>query len=96
MRIQIIDTPPGEAPQAVREAWIGMIFDADGKNGWRSKGPLSDRNQSSGGYVVDGGQAIAELEEVDPQAAMWWKLNDTLEYRTEFIFSPDVCQELPE
>jgi hypothetical protein len=44
--IKIVDTPPGEAPERVRQAWIGVVLPvaAPSKWLWRTVGVVSGSN----------------------------------------------------
>jgi hypothetical protein len=80
-RIRIIATPPGEAPESVRRAWIGMELSlAPGST--ESPQAISAGGVLSGeiggtclGFVVEGRDAITALRFHDPVAAAWWREN---------------------
>ena len=78
--IEIISVPPGEAPLAVRQEWVGMILPV-AENlppdtieiGVFGGEPEPD---SLNGYSVETVLAIQELEKHDrPKAANWWRRN---------------------
>jgi len=97
--IRIVSTPPGEAPEAVRGAWVGLELPlAAGETGPR---PLQQFEvlslQSTGiarGYLVDGRQALGLLAARHPEAAAWWRDNcaEALAARAQIAFPPDVCE----
>ncbi|MGI4788689.1 MAG: hypothetical protein ACRYFS_07540 [Janthinobacterium lividum] len=89
--IKIIAVPPGEAPQQVREAWVGIVLplalpgQARGLNAGVLTGPktslarlwwrLTKRGSSGVGYLVESAVAISLLSERHPWAAQWWQQN---------------------
>ena len=91
MRICIVSTPPGEAPDHVRAAWVGTILPTalPGPCVARTIGVLSRPKSGLGrvfarwfgrvnrhqGFVVEASRAISILEERAPEAAAWWRQN---------------------
>jgi len=89
--IKIIATPPGEAPQHIREAWVGMVLPLASpavKSGWAGgvlTGPktywahllqrLLGQGRRESGYFVNADAAVALLERTNPTAAAWWREN---------------------
>lgn len=89
--IKIIAAPPGEAPQEVREAWVGLVLPLLQPGLCRSKtigiltGPKTPlgvmmrlwtkRYTTTVGYVVDSATAIEILAHAHPEAAQWWREN---------------------
>ena len=89
MDIRIISTPPGEAPEHVRAAWIGLTLPAavSGPRTIPTVGVLSRRKTSFGmllarifgrtrqerGYIVDAQRAVEILATRSPDAAKWWR-----------------------
>ena len=89
--VRIISTPPGEAPQNVREAWVGLKLPIEGGGPQRilAQGVLSGPKTFWGlvlsllfgwtkqqeGYAVDSVKAVDILNEKSPEAAAWWKKN---------------------
>lgn len=87
MKIRIIDRPLGEAPDWVRDAWIGLELDLlipqeitaptrgvlSGRSWWRSLWVRLFRgNPPVTGFVVSGKNSIDRLATVRPDAAAWW------------------------
>jgi len=73
--IKIISTPSGEAPEKIRDAWIGVEMPCVYylEKGSESFGIFSQQQtETSSVYVVAQIQAIGALEEVSPEAAKWW------------------------
>ena len=89
MQIRIIKTPPGEAPEQVRTAWIGLTLPLllDGAHTTETVGVLSIPTTRFGGflarlfggvrrergYLVDAHQAVELLAVHAPDAARWWR-----------------------
>ena len=91
MKIRIKDVPPGEAPEEVRAAWIGLVLPV--ANGSRRTylaagvvtGPknflatclalLLGRIAREDGYAVESHCAVKLLSEHAPSAAAWWRAN---------------------
>ena len=87
MRIRIISTPPGEAPERIRAAWVGLELPAARTTTSVSTiGVLSrpktrtglffawlfGRTQREVGYTVRASSAIEMLATRSPEAAAWW------------------------
>lgn len=94
MRIRITSTPPGRAPEEVREKWVGIEFESIGREEAPSGG-LRLGTENMGGYQVRAEVAFAALAKHSPEAHRWWTegapwdlMNDTL------IFRADVCEEI--
>jgi hypothetical protein len=103
IRIRIVAVPPGEAPERVRRAWVGLELPlANGETGLRDQsafGALS--NDPVGlrkGYAVDGGKAVELLAAKDPDAAEWWRGNapHVLARGYQFVFPAEVCERVEE
>lgn len=78
-RIKIVKVPDGEAPLAVRRAWVGLVLPCHPFMGWPDEG--KDRGVISGkeatrnrrGFSVPQDVAIEFLAKKDPDAAKWWR-----------------------
>jgi hypothetical protein len=91
MEVRIISTPPGEAPEDVRKAWVGLVLPlaVSGAQTRQTVGVLSrpktflglllalllGRTERQRGYVVDAYRAIEILAKSAPDAARWWRDN---------------------
>ena len=91
MRIRVVKTPPGEAPETVRKAWVGLTLEALGRRAICAEtvGVVSKPRTRFGvlvarllggtrlehGYVIDAGHAIEVLTTHAPEAAQWWRQN---------------------
>ena len=95
-KIRIIACPPGEAPRAVREAWIGLELPLPaGRWGHRRvwlttgvvSGPRTWWQRVIG--ILDG--------RIQAHAATWWRDNCPylLDGKRRLVFPADVCQEAP-
>lgn len=89
MDIRIISTPPGEAPEQVRAAWIGLVLPLaiSGARTMETVGVLSrpktrlglffarlfGRTKRQSGYVVEAQRAVEILAAHAPDAAKWWR-----------------------
>lgn len=89
--IKIVATPPGEAPQHIREAWVGLVLPLAApsvRNGWvggvltgpRTYGEhllrrLLGQGRRETGYLVNVAVAVSLLERLNPSAAGWWREN---------------------
>jgi hypothetical protein len=98
MNVRIVKRPAGEAPENIRDAWIGLLLPVDPHyphlitcqvGGVLSiqKPFLADQSEevdspSVRGYLVDALAAINLLEESSPSAAAWWRVN------TPFLLQP--------
>ena len=89
--IKIVMTPDGEAPLAIRQAWIGCVLPLPNnsygqRRRWRTEGVLSGMKRSwlarllfpaapKAGYPVRVLDALQVLETRAPHAAQWWREN---------------------
>lgn len=97
--IMIIAVPPGQAPLAVREQWVGMTLPVaeDLPPNTFVVGVLNGepKNQEDEGYSVETAVAIQELERKNPGMARWWRAVVPETIPTWFVFSYDVCRFIP-
>jgi len=91
MKVEITSRPLGEAPEWVRDQWIGLVLPTQDRAPRRIRGygvlsaPRSvvtdilrqclGRVERHEGYVVPAAEAIAILETRSPEAAAWWRTN---------------------
>lgn len=91
MRILVTSVPAGEAPEAIREQWVGLRLplhpDTPGLSRAQTVGVVSGRPslwrrllglKTSGarsGYLVPFASAIDALSAKSPEAADWWRTN---------------------
>ena len=89
--IRIVGRPEGEAPEAIRDAWIGLelplvcpdpvdslgfgVLTAPRYRWLERLHRLFGRAQRVTGYVVPADQAVERLAAKDPAAAQWWRDN---------------------
>jgi hypothetical protein len=99
--IRITAPPPGEAPLAVRAAWVGLELPLSFFSPEPKVVPiLGVVSGSAFGfwrcYLVDGREAVQRLEAVSPEAAAWWRLHAThvLAPGYKLAFPTDVCSRL--
>jgi hypothetical protein len=97
-RVRIVAVPPGEAPQHIRRAWVGLELPVtQGQPGQGVVGVLSQRpGGSCDGYAVDGVEAVRLLAAEKPDAAAWWRHHapHVLTSGYQLVFPADVCQRL--
>jgi hypothetical protein len=88
-KVRIVRAPAGEAPEWVREAWVGLelplacLTEVSVETGGVLSGPthrwgwwwkrLTGRTERTTGWVVDSARAIALLSRTRPDAADWWR-----------------------
>jgi len=91
MMIKIVRRPVGEAPDWVRDAWVGLSIPLALPGLRRSlglgvlSGPknrvlrlwalVRGKGQSLTGYIVNAKEAVDRLQSVRPDAAEWWRQN---------------------
>ncbi|HVS37393.1 MAG TPA: hypothetical protein VMS17_17660 [Gemmataceae bacterium] len=97
--VRVVDTPPGEAPERIRRAWVGVKLPSRrwaAKAGiHRTEGVLSQQVRASGkGYAVNGRAAVQALASHSPEAAAWWRANapHVVAWGYRLWFPSDVCE----
>lgn len=103
LSFRVVRIPPGEAPEWVRRAWVGLVLPADGP--FRSGVILPKRGAVTGKYErgtvsatfsVMYRTALPILRAVDPEAANWWENFSHRGFRDDpsalLIFSPEACE----
>jgi hypothetical protein len=94
MLIEIVRRPIGEAPEWVRDAWIGVRIPLarDKMKRWHGVGVLSGphgfmaqlwclfrgRAEWIDGYAVNAKLAVDALHQRHPDAALWWRENASM------------------
>ncbi|MGE0653791.1 MAG: hypothetical protein AB7P12_18900 [Alphaproteobacteria bacterium] len=88
--IRIVSTPPGDAPQWVREEWVGLELPIVGTRSRRSLSfsvnvkprllhvvwaALSGKAEIMTGYQVEARRAVDILAAKSSEAADWWRQN---------------------
>ncbi len=76
--VRIVHTPPGDAPEHIRRAWVGLelplIRGESQPSAPKTVAVLSGEAQETmTGYLVHGGAAIRRLAAGSPEAAEWWR-----------------------
>ena len=90
-RIRIVAVPAGEAPQWVREKWVGLELPLTLRSAHKFHtfgvltGPrgffaglwrlVAGRSTRRRGYAVEVAAALTALERIHPDAAVWWRTN---------------------
>ena len=75
MKIRIISTPPGGAPEWVRKEWVGLELPTVESSGRPQVGATGGKPENLGGFQINGKVAIDALKEKSPEAAKWWEDN---------------------
>ena len=98
--VRIVSRPRGDAPEWVRDAWIGV--DVPLSPDHQNEGPQlytgSGVYQDPGKYQLDSYrvlsmEAIDALAQKDSRAANWWKQNTHFyDPRGSFLFDASSCQ----
>jgi hypothetical protein len=95
-KIRIIAVPPGDAPEWVRQGWVGLELplNEESKAGeGLLMGVLGGPARNQGGYAVNCREAIDTLVAKHPQAGGWWLANTGYrDHGTVFVFKLDVCE----
>jgi hypothetical protein len=91
-------TPPGEAPEHIRRAWVGLTLPLARAEmeprALRTVGVLSHQDsEMTVGYAVDGRKAVRFLASHEPEAAAWWRENapHVLAQGYRLFFPSEVC-----
>jgi hypothetical protein len=99
--IRITAVPPGEAPEFVRRAWVGLelplIVGQVHADKGTALGVLSHQAVNAPpGYAVEGKAAIAILASANAEIAAWWRQNapDIAAPGYQLIFPAEVCERL--
>jgi hypothetical protein len=99
--LRILRLPPGEAPEEIRRAWVGMELPLRrGETEPRtlqSVGVVSQQGpEVTTGYTVDGRRAVAALASQVPEAAAWWRENapHVVVSGYRLFFPLEVCERV--
>lgn len=106
-KVRIIRRPEGEAPEWVRDAWIGLdlpILDQEPVStaGYGvMTGPknlvvdwlwcLTGRSKAVAGYRIRADVAVDLLEQASPEAGRWWRENAAYSVRRGALFVFDTA-----
>jgi hypothetical protein len=100
-RVRIVDVPPGEAPDYVRRAWVGLELPlAPGQKGpchMATEGVMSGQEDGeTDGYLVLGSEAVTLLAAHDAEAALWWRTHapHVLVSGYQLVFPTEVCDPM--
>ncbi|MFA6473778.1 MAG: hypothetical protein WCV85_02800 [Patescibacteria group bacterium] len=94
-KILIVTPPPGEAPDWVREAWVGLElpFEYASPGGYVG-GVLTGKRVNRSGFQVNTKEALNILRQSNQKACAWWENNAPLVHMGAFVFDSSVCQVL--
>jgi hypothetical protein len=99
--IRILAIPPGEAPEAVRAAWVGLELPLS--SGYTQPQTVPGIGVASGlptghlrGYLVEGREAVACLAAASPEAAAWWRTYaaHVLAPGYQLVFPVEICHRV--
>jgi hypothetical protein len=99
-RVRIVAPPPGEAPEEIRRAWVGLEFSATASRSGSSPavwGVLSNRPAGDcDGFAVEGAEAVRILATRDPDAGAWWHRHapHVLAAGYQLVFPAEVCEHI--
>ncbi len=94
--IRIIQAPRGEAPQWVRDAWVGLEMPLS-ISGYTSSshGVLSGKGENFAGYMVPIFHALRILRARNEKAAQWWDVHlDRFDAADCLVFNDEACEYL--
>jgi hypothetical protein len=100
--ITFTSPPPGEAPDDIRRAWVGVTVPLTARESQVLRqvavsGVLSGSLEHWDGYAVESRKCLEHLRAHDPKAAAWW--SDHLPHYfmpgRRFVFPADGCELRP-
>ena len=92
--IKIIATPPGQAPEEVRQQWVGLTIPlAQQEKGGFQMGVLGGTANNLGGYQVLSKDSFALLLAKSLTAYLWFAENAF--FGSHLVFARAVCEFLP-
>jgi hypothetical protein len=99
--VRITHTPPGEAPEEIRRAWVGVELPLRRAEVEPQQLPTVGAVSNQGwecttGYIVDGRTAVRCLASHSPDAALWWRENapHVVASGYRLCFPSAVCERL--
>jgi hypothetical protein len=95
--VRILDVPPGDAPRAVREAWVGLLLPiADGEVTPRELQTSGEPAPEGRFYLVYFDRALDVLEAASPENAAWWRENkpEMIGRGIKVGFAAEVCEKV--
>lgn len=94
-KVLIVAIPPGEAPEWVRKAWVGLELPFENPEpGGYVGGVLTGKPVNRSGFSVPTEQALEILRKSNQDACTWWETNVPLEFIDALVFDSAVCQVL--
>jgi hypothetical protein len=97
LKIEIIKTPDGQAPEWVRKEWVGIVLPVaeDVPSGLKQTGVLGGQPCIAKGYPVSTEEAIKLLNNKSPKAAGWWQENISPIFMPYLLFGEQSCEVKP-
>jgi hypothetical protein len=100
-KIRIIDIPPGQAPEHIRRAWVGLEMETTGQAPGNVilRGVIDGKPDSNppnaGGYCVKTAEALRVLNVAHPDKAAWWQAALGRFPPSTLVFKREVCLLIP-
>jgi hypothetical protein len=95
VRVRVVGDPGGDPPRWVREAWLGVEFDAVATSGKVLIGSARRRwwyRRRQSGWKVSADEAVAALLAAHRHdAAAWWRSSGLLGGVTILVFAAESC-----
>lgn len=91
-KIRITKIPPGQAPDWVRERWVGLELPIVKVSRGVKMGVMGGKAENPRGYAVKTRTAIEILKQNSPEAAKWWEESFFATLAGHLIFKADVCE----
>ena|SRR5579862_3402272 len=101
-RIRIIDVPPGQAPEWVRQQWVGLELpvaeEPRDDQEYTQLGARGGNPENIGGYRIKADIAFDALRQRSPLAVTWWEAHAPHAFlpSSSLVFRRDVCEIAPE
>ncbi len=95
--IRITSRPAGEAPEEIRNAWIGAVMPVNATSeGMVLSSILTHKEVMNDGdeFAVLPKDALRALGLINPQARLWWE--DRVRGTSHFVFKKECCEVLPD
>jgi hypothetical protein len=95
--VRVVSMPAGEAPEWVRQAWVGLVLPAWENTAMRGRGVLTGNRSFAPAYQVSTAVALNLLELGNQTAAAeWWRANvpDANDPSERFLFDTSCCQRV--
>ena len=95
--VRITSRPGGEAPEAIRDKWVGLVLPVDTRSdGMYLSGVVTGKNlpPQGNGYAVRWPDAMNILGRSHPEAREWWERNSLP--CEGLVFFESCCEVVPD